>query len=338
MEAKPINLSLVCPAFNEEEVLPLFHRELSAVLAGLPPEYQVEILYVDDGSRDRTLEVLRGLAARDRRVRFLSFSRNFGHQAALLAGLAAARGDAVLTLDSDLQHPPALIPTLLEHWRAGKDVVVTIRDDRASPHRVERFLSCWFYRIMGWLSDTEIRPAAADFRLLSRPAVDALLRMDDRQPFLRGLVQWLGFPSAEVHYTPARRGAGHSKYSIRRKVRLALDGLLSFSRTPLRLPLALGLPAAALGLALTAWATFGGLFGSAGPSPALMLGSLYLLGGCLLCVLGVLGEYLGRIYDHVRNRPLYVLKEASGWGTAGRVPPALTRPAGWEPEGRAPAA
>jgi glycosyltransferase involved in cell wall biosynthesis len=338
MEAKPIILSLVCPAFNEEEVLPLFHQELSAVLAGLPPEYQVEILYVDDGSRDRTLEVLRGLAARDRRVRFLSFSRNFGHQAALLAGLAAARGDAVVTLDSDLQHPPALIPTLLEHWRAGKDVVVTIRDDRASPRRVERFLSCSFYRIMGWLSDTEIRPAAADFRLLSRHAVDLLLGMDDRQPFLRGMVQWLGLPSAEVHYTPARRGAGHSKYSIRRKLRLALDGLLSFSRTPLHLPLALGLPAVALGLGLTGWAVLRGLFGSTRSFPGLMLGSLYLLGGCLLCVLGVLGEYLGRIYDHVRNRPLYVLKETSGSGPAGRMPPALARPATRDTEGRTPAA
>jgi dolichol-phosphate mannosyltransferase len=312
MEANAVVLSVVCPAFNEEQVLPLFHRQLAFVLAQLPAEYRVEVIYVDDGSRDRTLEVLRGLAAQDARVRYLSFSRNFGHQIALTAGLEAARGDAVISMDSDLQHPPALIPKLLEHWRSGREVVLTIRDDSQSPNRVERFLSQWFYHILGWLSDTEVRPAAADFRLMSRPALAALLRMRERDRFLRGMVQWLGFPSAEVHYVPARRGAGRSKYSLRRKLGLALDGLLSFSRVPLRLPLVLGPPAMLFGLLAIASAVVPGLAlpGEVG-GVAGLLGSLYLLGGSILCVLGVFGECLGRIYDQVRDRPLYVVKEAS---------------------------
>jgi len=341
MKEKAVVLSVVCPAFNEEQVLPLFHRQLASVLAQLPAEYLVEVIYVDDGSRDGTLEVLRGLAAQDARVRFLSFSRNFGHQIALTAGLEVARGDAVISMDSDLQHPPALIPKLLEQWRAGRDVVLTIRDDSQSPNRLERCLSRWFYHIMSCLSDIEVRPAAADFRLMSRPALAALLRMRERDRFLRGMVQWLGFPSAEVHYVPARRGAGRSKYSFRRKLGLALDGLLTFSRAPLRLPLALGLPAVLFGLLATAYAVVPGLAAPGeGRGVAALLGSLYLLGGGILCVLGVFGECLGCIYDQVRDRPLYVVKEASAPAEApGRVMLSMSaRPSGQGPEGQAPAA
>jgi glycosyltransferase involved in cell wall biosynthesis len=342
MEQHTITLSLVCPAFNEEQVLPLFHRALSSVLAQLSPGYLVEIIYVDDGSEDRTLEVLRTLAAQDARVRYLSLSRNFGHQAALTAGMEWAQGEVLITLDSDLQHPPALIPTLLEHWQGGKDVVITLRDDCHGPNRLEHSLSRWFYKVMGWLSDTEIRPAAADFRLLSRPAVDALLRMGDRHRFLRGMVQWLGFPFAEVHYVAARRGAGKSKYNLRRKVRLALDGLLSFSKVPLRLPLGAGLLAGILGLGALGY-TLGAYCsnpGGAGALPAFLVGSLYLLGGGILGALGILGEYLGRIYDQVRYRPLYVLKEhshpvpASGQGS---IHTSLVRRA-QQTQNRAPAA
>jgi dolichol-phosphate mannosyltransferase len=310
----PLTLSVVCPAYNEEEVLPLFHRELDAVLAGLPPRYRVEVVYVDDGSRDGTLGVLRSLAAADARVRYLSFSRNFGHQAALTAGLEAARGELVVSLDSDLQHPPTLIPALLEQWQAGYDVVITIRDAAPGPVRLEHRLSRWFYRFMAWLSDTEVRPAAADFRLMSRPALDALLRMREYHRFLRGMVGWLGFPASEVHYTPAPRGAGRPKYDLRRKLRLALDGLVSFSKVPLRLPVPAGLVAGAFGLLTCLYALLPGR-----PAGAFHLGSLYLLGGAVLCALGVLGEYLGRIYDEVRARPCYVVKESSDTNAGGQA-------------------
>ena len=186
-------------------------------------------------------------------------------------------------------------------------MVITIRGDPPGGSGMDQRLSRWFYRCMSWFSDTEIRPAAADFRLMSRPAVDALLRMGETHRFLRGMVQWLGFPSSEVHYLPAQRGAGQSKYSFRRKLRLAVDGVLSFSKTPLRLPLLAGLLALTAGplATLVCWLCGGGFW------PGVLIGSMSLLGGGILCALGICGEYLGRIYDQVRARPLFVLKEQS---------------------------
>ncbi len=203
-------LSIVCPAFQEEEVLPLFHQELSRVLLTLADDYDIEVIYVDDGSRDRSLEVIKALAAQDPHVRYLSLSRNFGHQAALTAGLEHARGEVVITLDSDLQHPPALIPVLLEKWKEGSDIVLTIRQDDPHLGLVKRFTSRWFYRVMGLVSDTDIRLAAADYRLMSRKAVEALLQLRETHRFLRGMVQWLGFAVTEVPFQPAGRRAGVS--------------------------------------------------------------------------------------------------------------------------------
>lgn len=311
-------LSIVCPAFQEEEVLPHFHRELGAVLGRLEDEFEIEIVYVDDGSRDRTLSVLRALAAADRRVCYLSFSRNFGHQAALTAGLEHARGDVVITLDSDLQHPPRLIPELLRKWREGYDVVLTIRADDPQLGFVKRFTSRAFYRLMGWLSDTEIRFAAADFRLLTRKAVAALLQLRETHRFLRGLVQWLGFPTAEVPYQPAPRRAGASKYTLRRMASFALDAVLSFSRVPLRLTLALGFVTTAaggvLGTVFVALALAGRLEWSAAWA---VLVALHVIGGSILVGLGLVGEYVGRVFEQVKGRPLYLLKETSEEREAG---------------------
>jgi polyisoprenyl-phosphate glycosyltransferase len=315
MAREPVALSVVCPAFNEAQVLPLFHRELIAVVNNLPGNWQAEIVYVDDGSSDGTCEVLRELVARDSRVRFLSLSRNFGHQAALMAGLSTARGDAVVSLDSDLQHPPAIIPLLLDQWQRGNDVVITIRKDPSGAGRIGRALSRWFYSWMGWLSDTEIRPASADFRLLSRRALNVLLDMNERHPFLRGMVQWLGFPSAEVRYTAAPRAAGQPKYTFRRRAHLAVDGILSFSKTPLRLPFLAGLVTAAVGSSVCGFALVQFMCApkQSGTLGALAFGSLFILGGSILWSIGILGEYMGRIYDEVRARPQYVVKEESQW-------------------------
>src|SRR5262245_29710905 len=230
-KSRPL-LRVVSPAYQEEEVLPVFHASLSRALAPLAAEFEIEILYVDDGSTDGTLAVLRRLAADDPRVRFLSLSRNFGHQAALTAGLEHARGDAVVSLDSDLQHPPALIPELVARWRAGADVVLTIRADDARLGWFKRVSSRLFYRLLARCSTLDVRAAASDFRLLARPALDALLRMRESHRYLRGMVQWLGFRVAEVPFRPAARRAGVSKYTLRRMVRFALDGLLSFSPAP----------------------------------------------------------------------------------------------------------
>jgi len=303
-------LSIVCPAYEEEDVLPDFHRALSDALAPLANDYRIEILYVDDGSRDRTLDVLRAVATMDGRVRYLSLSRNFGHQAALTAGIEHARGDAVVTLDTDLQHPPALIPTLVARWREGHDVVLTLRaDDRRLGH-FKRITSGAFYRLLRRWSDVDVRSAASDFRLLSRKAVDGLLALRESHRYLRGMVQWLGFRVAEVPFRPDARRAGTSKYTVGKMARLAADGLCSFSRAPLRLSvlLGLGLTAASLLLSLAVALT------RSGPVDSLLvclIGGVHVVGACLLVSLGVLGEYVGRIYEECKRRPIYVLKDAS---------------------------
>jgi dolichol-phosphate mannosyltransferase len=306
-------LSIVCPLFEEEEVLPHFHAELCSVLAGLGSEYAVEILYIDDGSRDGTLDLLRCLAATDSRVRYLSFSRNFGQQAALTAGMEHAHGDVVITLDADLQHPPAVIPQLLEKWREGYDIVLTYREDDPRLGWFKRMTSRAFNRVMHWLSETEVRAAASDYRLLDRKAVDALNQLQEAHRFLRGMVNWLGFRTATVSFFPALRGGGITKYTLRRMSALAVDAMLSFSKLPLRMSLFLGVVVTMLGAGDALVALVRALFASSPIEWAyhVLLVVVLLLGGCILCGLGVVGEYVGRIYEQVKARPLYLLKEAS---------------------------
>jgi dolichol-phosphate mannosyltransferase len=304
-------LSIVCPAFEEEEVLPHFHAELCAVLAPLETEYDIEILYIDDGSRDGTLDYVRNLAATDPRVRYLSFSRNFGQQAALTAGMEHATGDVVITLDSDLQHPPDLIPALLEQWRKGHDIVLTFREDDPRLSYFKRLSSSAFNTVMRWLSDTPVSSAASDYRLLSRKAVEGLMRLREKHRFLRGMVNWLGFRKTTVAFHPASRGAGVTKYTLRRMTALAVDAMLSFSKLPLRLSLLLGLVCVVLGCGHAAVALARALFGADIGGSQVVLIALCLIGGAILCSLGIVGEYVGRIYEQVKERPSYLLKEAS---------------------------
>lgn len=317
MPAVPL-LSVVCPAYQEEDVLPIFHHELSAVLAQFKGEFRVEVIYVDDGSSDRTLNVLRDLAATDPQVRYLSLSRNFGHQAALTAGLEHARGDVIVTMDSDLQHPPRLIPELLAKWREGFDIVLTIRADDERLPWTKRFSSKLFYAVMRHLSDTDIRDAASDFRLMSRKGVDALLQLKERHRLLRGMVQWLGFKTAEIPCRPDARRAGRTKYTLRRMLRLAGEGFFSFSLVPLRVSTWLGMATILVGLAHALWLMISLARGEAG----LAAGSLYLLvwtqllSGAVLVAVGVLGEYVGRIFEEVKDRPLYLVKEMTAHASA----------------------
>jgi polyisoprenyl-phosphate glycosyltransferase len=304
-------VSIVCPAFQEEEVLPLFHRELAAQLRPLEAGYRFEVLYVDDGSWDGTLDIIKMLATLDPRIAYLSLSRNFGHQAALTAGLEHARGDAVISMDSDLQHPPRVLPQLLEKWRQGHDIVITIRGDDQRLSLFKRLSSKAFYRAMSLLSDTEIRLAASDFRLLSRKAVYGLLQMREQHRFVRGMVQWLGFRPAEIVFTPDARKAGQSKYTLRRMLRLAGDGLFSFSRVPLRIATYLGLLAAVAGIGQGCWFAVQDVRGAESLPMTMQYLSVVtqLLGGGILCALGCLGEYVGRIHEQVKGRPVYVLKD-----------------------------
>jgi dolichol-phosphate mannosyltransferase len=318
MSHPQLKLSIVCPAYEEEAVLPSFHAELCGAIEGLGANYAIEIIYVDDGSRDGTLDVLRALASTDPRVHYLSLSRNFGHQAALTAGLEHASGDAVISLDSDLQHPPELIPSLVRLWEDGHDVVLTLRQDDPRLGLFKRLTSWAFYKLLRTISATEVRPAAADYRLLSRKAVDALLCLPESHRFLRGMVNWIGFAPVTVPFQPRQRGAGTSKYTLRRMATFATDGLLSFSRVPLRLSFLAGGVSAVLGLAAGVALCARALLGAAllEVEVAAVLVAVLLLGGCGLCCLGILGEYVGRIYEEAKGRPLYLIKGAGPNGPA----------------------
>jgi dolichol-phosphate mannosyltransferase len=313
MSAERRLVSVICPAYQEEDVLPSFHQELAGVLDRLEETYSFEIVYIDDGSRDGTLECMRQLARGDQRVHFLSLSRNFGHEAALTAGLEFCRGEAVISMDTDLQHPPAVIPQLLEKWQAGHDVVLTIRQEDQQLSAFKRLSSRLFYAVCGMASNTPIRTHACDYRLLSRKAVHAFLQFREQHRFVRGLVQWLGFPTAEVTFQPHARRAGVTKYTVASLARLAGDGLLSFSNLPLRLPLYAGLFVWLIGLLHFLWCPLQLLLFPESFDFVLQYLLLmgHLVGGGVLCGLGVVGEYLGRVYDEVRHRPIYLVKEAS---------------------------
>jgi polyisoprenyl-phosphate glycosyltransferase len=309
---KPL-LSIVSPAYEEEEVLPHFHRVLGEVLDGLADEYDAEIILVDDGSRDGTLALLRQMAADDPRVRFFSFTRNFGHQAAITAGLENARGDAVVTLDCDLQHPPSLIPDLVRKWREGYDVVATVREDDRTVGAWKRLTSRVFFRLMRLLSEEEVREAASDYQLLSRKALNALLLMQETHRYLRGMVNWLGFPTATIPFRVAQREAGASKFTFGRLTSFATDALLSFSKIPLRLPFFLGAAVVFVGFLYAAYGLVRAVVVGELLEPGwiTVLATLHLIGGSILCSVSLVGEYVGRIYEQVKGRPLYLLKESS---------------------------
>jgi glycosyltransferase involved in cell wall biosynthesis len=289
-------LTVVLPVYNEEALLPELHRRLVAALGPLALPY--EILYVDDGSSDRSLEVLTALAREDPCVGVLSLSRNFGHQMALTAGLDHARGEAVVLMDSDLQDPPELIPELVARWREGLDVVFAQRRARPGESAFKRATAYAFYRFMRTLASVDIPADTGDFRLLSRPAADALRGLRERQRFLRGLVAWLGFRQGRVLYDRLPRTSGESKYSIRQMARLALFGLFSFSNLPIAL--------VGLGGALVCVAALVALATGANAGHA----ALFFLGGVQLLSVWVLGQYVSTMADEARRRPLYLVRGA----------------------------
>lgn len=303
-------LSIVAPAFNEEEALPFFHAELVAFLADVEGEYDTEIIYVDDGSRDGTLNIIRSLAEADGRVRFVSFSRNFGHQAAFTAGLERATGDIVVLLDSDLQHPPAAIADFLAKWRQGADVVVGRRRAAGDRGRARQWLARGFSWLFQRLSGLKRQVSNSDFCLLSRRAVDALRQLPESHRFLRGLVQWIGFRVDVVDYRSAPRKAGKTKFSPLRLLSFGLDAVVSFSRAPLRLAFAAGLFFLCAAVGAGVLSVQQALTGEQIPAwGALIVSSVFLVGGCLLVCLGILGEYVGRVFEQVKARPLYLVQE-----------------------------
>ncbi|WP_336320246.1 glycosyltransferase family 2 protein [Streptomyces lavendofoliae] len=302
-----VHLSVVVPCFDESEVIDAFHTALVAALE--PTGTTFEVAYVDDGSGDRTVDRLRYLAATDSRVRYTSFSRNFGKESALLAGMRMARGEVVVLMDADLQHPPALLPRMLELHRHGYDQVIA-RRDRTGEGAARTALSRAYYRLMRRFMDVEIVDGAGDFRLLSRRAVDSLLSLPESNRFSKGLFSWIGFDTVSFTYENVERAAGRSKWGGRRLLDYGIDGLLSFNSRPLRLAIHTGLWLFLSAFVYALWIVANALLdGVDTPGYATLITAIVGLSGIQLATLGVIGEYVGRIYHEVKRRPHYVVRE-----------------------------
>jgi dolichol-phosphate mannosyltransferase len=306
-----IIISLVIPVYNEVEVLSVLYHRLTQVMEGLGESY--EIIFVNDGSEDGSLPLLRDLRAGDERVKILGLSRNFGHQVAITAGLDHSSGQAVVVLDADLQDPPEVIPQLVDQWRKGYDIVFAVREKRRGEGLFKRATAALFYRLLRRLTSTEIPVDAGDFRLMSRKAVDTLKSIRERSRFIRGLSGWIGFQQTSVPYVRDVRYAGTTKYPLKKMVRFAFNGLLSFSSVPLQLASYLGFAVSSASFVYIAYALWLKLF-----TDHTILGwtsvmvAVLFLGGVQLLCLGIVGEYIGRIYDEVKQRPLYIVDEVDG--------------------------
>lgn len=318
MSARKVLLSVVVPCFNEEAVLELTHRRLLESLGG-DPSFDLEIVYVNDGSRDRTEDMLFDLADRDARVKVVSFTRNFGHQPAVSAGMRYATGDAVAVIDADLQDPPEVIGAMLEKWRQGWDVVYGVREKRKE-HLGKRLAYALFYRVYRFLASIEVPLDSGDFSLMDRRVVDAMNALPEKNRFVRGLRSWSGFAQTGIAYERAPRAAGEPKYGLLKLARLAFDGIVNFSTAPLSLIFGMGVATAFLALlaaaAYLAWRIvdlpiLGYTPGQAPGFTTLILVILFFSGVQLISI-GILGEYLGRIYQETKMRPTYVVKEVRG--------------------------
>jgi glycosyltransferase involved in cell wall biosynthesis len=305
-------VSVVVPCYQEEAVLPETHSRLTRAAKSLDADY--EIVYVDDGSRDGTLAILRELHRADPRVRVVALSRNFGHQVAISAGLDSARGDAVVVIDADLQDPPELIPELVARWREGNEVVYASRTARRGETAARLWITGLYYRTLGRLSDVAMPEEAGDFRLLDRRVVDVLKAMPERDRYLRGMVSWIGFRQRPVPYVRDARTTGKGHYSLARLARLGLDGLTGFSSAPIRVVTWLGFALGALSVMGILLFVALRLFTAArfGPWTIAALGMTF-LAGVQLVALGVVGEYVGQIYREVKQRPPYVVAERLGF-------------------------
>ena len=293
-------LSVIIPVFNEEEMFRVLEDELKDI--------EHELIFVNDGSSDRTRDILEELLPTTPNNKIINFSRNFGHQAAFSAGLDHAQGDAVVIIDGDLQDPPSLIPVMMEKWREGYQVVYAQRNKRAGETLFKRFTAFCFYRLIGKLTSIDIPPDTGDFRLMDRCVVNQLKNLPERSRFLRGLVCWVGFKKIGVKYDRAERTAGTSKYPLKKMMRLAFDGITGFSSAPLKISFYLGLIATIVGFGVFVWSILEKFLSPATTVPgwASLMTAIVFFAGVQLLTIGILGEYIGRIYDEVKQRPLYI--------------------------------
>jgi polyisoprenyl-phosphate glycosyltransferase len=303
------SVDLVVPVYNEQAVIETFHSRLAKAIDSLPHPFH--IIYINDGSTDRTQETLLSIAKKDPRVEIIEFSRNFGHQAALSAGLDHADADYVISLDGDGQHPPELIGQLIEMAEQGAEVVLTRRLDQEKLSAFKRMTSGLFYKMVNRIGDTYILPGGADFRLLTRQVVLVLRRMPEYHRFLRGMVAWSGFKTAILEFAPAERMAGESKYTTRKMMNLAVNAIFSFSLVPLYISISIGILFFVLALieviyVLSLW--FGGRQSTLEPGWSSLMFMLLIIGGCVLTSLGIIGLYIGYIFQEVKHRPVYLIR------------------------------
>jgi polyisoprenyl-phosphate glycosyltransferase len=321
-EGRPVQreiglLSVVAPVLNEEEILPVFYERMRSALEG----FDWELVLVDDGSKDSSAQLLERLAAEDERVHVVLLSRNFGYQPAVTAGLDHARGDAVVTIDSDLQDPPELIPELVDAWRRGSDVVYAVRETREGERWVKLATARWFTKLFIWLGGFELPENVGDYRLLDRRALDALRAMPERNRFLRGLSVWVGFTQTTVPYRRDPRYAGDTKYRWGTLFRISLDALSSFSRAPLQLASLFGFFVSFIAFLGIPYVIISRIFEVYVEGVSTLLFAILLLGGIQLITLGIIGEYISRIYDEVKRRPLYVVRDRLNVGAPQRFAP-----------------
>jgi polyisoprenyl-phosphate glycosyltransferase len=306
--AEPL-LSLVVPVYNEAEGIRHFHARALAALRSLR-RVRHEIVYVDDGSHDASLEILRNLAAGNPAVRVVKFSRNFGHQIAITAGLDFAKGDAVVFIDADLQDPPELIAEMVARWQEGYDVVYARRTRRKGETRLKLVTAAAFYRILRAVTNVDIPPDVGDFRLISRRVANELRSMREKDRFIRGLVSWVGFRQTAVLYERDERVAGETKYPYRKMIQFAIDGMTSFSIAPLRLASMLGYASSLLGFVYMVSVVIQKLMGITVQGWATIMIGLLFFGGVQLICVGILGEYIGRIFEEVKARPVYIVEDS----------------------------
>ena len=305
-------LTVICPVYEEEESIRAFHEELTEVLETVSDNYSSTILYVVDPGGDDTLQILKRIATRDERVQVLFLSARFGHQMSLIAGMDHADADAVIMLDSDLQHPPSLIPQMLQEFENGYDVVYTLREDSSEISPFKRSASRLFYRMINRISDVPINENAADFRLISRRVLEVFKQgIREKNQFIRGLVGWVGFKKKGIRFKVRKRAAGKSKYSVARMVRFGVDGVVSFSKSPLVAATFVGFAFAGFGFVFAIVTTVQYFIYSSFPSGwATLVILLSIFSGTQLIFLGIIGQYIGAIFDEVKNRPHYIVQES----------------------------
>ncbi|MCX2477368.1 glycosyltransferase family 2 protein [Pedobacter sp. MC2016-05] len=302
-------VSIVIPAYNEADNIFVIAESIKKVFSSI--DYHYEIILVDDGSADHTLEKIKAYASTSYNVFFLEFSRNFGHQLAVKAGMDHAFGDCVISMDCDMQHPPELIPEMLQKWQEGFEVVYTIREEDKTLSKGKRSSSSLFYKTLNWLSDIDLEPGAADFRLLDQKVVNVFRNFQENEPFLRGLVKWLGFKQYAIKYNPAARFSGKSKYTIKKMFRLALHGVTSFSIKPLYSAVYLGFILSLASVLYIPYVIYAFVNNVEVSGWASMIMTIVFFGGLQLIILGIIGIYVGKMFMQTKNRPNYIIRSTN---------------------------